>query len=185
MKSNIFIVSGPSGAGKNTVIDGLREYLPIERVTTTTTRAMRPENSQGNPYYFISREEFVARRDHGEFVEWAEQYNGNLYGVTKEELERVKNSGKIGIWELEWQGAIAAKKLFPGIPAIFINAPLDILEKRIRQRDNVTEEYVQERMAYTKKWLDRMDIYDYVIMNEEGKLKETIAQVAEIIKSHQ
>lgn len=184
-KSNIFIISGPSGAGEDSIITGLEKIFPIERVITSSTRAMRPGESQGNPYWFIPHEEFVARRNAGEFVEWAEQYNGNLYGVTKEEIERVKNSGKIGTWKIEWKGVQTAKKLFPEISAIFITTPdLKTLENRIRKRDNVSEEYIQERMAYTKEWMQHADIYDYTIINADGKLDEAIAQVAEIIKKH-
>lgn len=184
-KSNIFIISGPSGAGEDSIIDGLKNHFPIERIITTTTRAMRPNESQGNPYWFLTKEEFIRRRDNSEFVEWAEQYNGNLYGVTKTEIERVKDSGKIGTWKIEWKGVQTAKKLFPEIPAILITiSDLKILEDRIRRRDNVSEKYIQERMAYTKEWMAHADIYDYTVVNEEGKLAEAIAQVAEIIKKH-
>lgn len=184
-KSNIFIISGPSGAGEDSVIKGLRKYFPVEQAITTSTRAMRPGESQGNPYYFISREEFIKRRDNGEFVEWAEQYNGNLYGVTKEEIERVKNSGKIGVWKIEWKGVVTARKLFPEILAILITVSnLKILEDRIRRRDNVSEEYVKERMEYTKEWMKHKDIYDYEVYNEEGKLGEAIQKTAEIIKKY-
>ncbi len=189
MKTNIFIISGPSGAGEDSVIEGLREYFPIERVITASTRAMRPGEAQGNPYYFVSRGEFIERRDSGEFVEWAEQYNGNLYGVTKEEIERVKSAGrqtgKVGIWKIDLKGALTAKKLFPEIPAIFVTvSDPKILEDRIRRRDGVSEEYIKERMEYTKEWMKHKDVYDYKVYNEEGKLDETIAKTAEIIKSH-
>lgn len=183
-KSNIFIISGPSGAGEDSIIEGLKKFFKIERTITTTTRTMRLGESQGNPYYFISREEFIARRDNNEFVEWAEQYNGNLYGVTKEEIERVKNSGNIGTWKIEWKGVITAKKIFPEIPSIFINAPIDVLENRIRRRDNVSEEYIKERTEYTKEWLKHKDIYDYEVENKEGKLDEAIQTVKEIIEKH-
>jgi guanylate kinase len=184
-KSNIFIISGPSGAGEDSIISGLEKYFSIERVITTSTREMRPGESQSNPYYFLAREEFVRRRDAGEFVEWAEQYNGNLYGVTKQEIERVKSTGKIGTWKIEWQGVQTVKKIFPEIPSIFITvSDLKILEERIRRRDNVTDEYIKERMEYTKEWLRHADIYDYTIINEEGKLDVAVAQVAEIIKKH-
>lgn len=181
--SNLFIISGPSGAGEDSIINELEKIFPIERVITTTTRNMRPGESQGNPYWFISKEEFIRRRNNNEFVEWAEQYNGNLYGVTKKEIERVRNSGKIGTWKIEWKGVITAKKLFPETPAIFITVPdLKTLENRIRQRDNVAEEYIKERMEYTKEWLKHEDIYDYKVVNEEGKLNEAIAKVAKIIR---
>ncbi len=144
-KSKIFIISGPSGAGEDSIIEGLRKNFEIERVITTSTRQMRSGESQGNPYYFISREEFIRRRDNNEFIEWAEQYNGNLYGVTKEEIERVKNCGKVGIWKIDWKGVITAKKLYPEIPAIFITvSDFKILEDRIRRRGGISEEYIKE-----------------------------------------
>ncbi|KKP80194.1 MAG: guanylate kinase [Candidatus Moranbacteria bacterium RIFOXYA12_FULL_35_19] len=183
--SNIFIISGPSGAGEDSVIEGLKKYFEIERIITTTTRQMRSGESQGHPYYFISKEEFITKRDKGEFVEWAEQYNGNFYGVSKEEIERVKNSGKIGTWKIEWKGVITAKKIYPEIKAIFITVPdLKILEDRIRRRDGVSDEYIKERMEYTKEWMKHEDIYDYKVVNEEGKLDETVQKVAEIIKEN-
>ena len=183
-KTNIFIISGPSGAGEDAIIEGLKKIFSIERIITTTTRSMRSKEFQGNPYYFISREDFIARRNNNEFIEWAEQYNGHLYGVTKAEIERVKNSSSIGTWKIEWQGVVTAKKLFPEIPAIFINAPLDILENRIRRRDNVSDEFIKERMEYTKEWLKHKDIYDYEVVNEEGKLNEAIQAVKGIIEKH-
>lgn len=185
MKPNVFIISGPSGAGEDSIIEGLRKYFEIERVVTTTTREMRSGESQGKPYYFTSKEEFVNRRNSGEFVEWAEQYNGNFYGVTKDEIERVKNSGHVGVWKIEWKGVITAKKVYPEIPAIFITvSDLKILEDRIRRRDNISEEYVRERMEYTREWMEHKDIYDYTVFNEEGKLSEAIAKTAEIIQKY-
>jgi len=193
--NNIFIISGPSGAGEDSIINGLNKYFSIERIITTSTRPMRKEETDGNPYYFISRDEFIKRRDNGEFVEWADQYNSNLYGVTKEEIERVKSAsrrtGKVGIWKIDWKGVITAKKIYPEIPAIFITVSnLKILGDRIRRRNQFSEDYIKERMEYTKEWMKHRDIYDYEVYNEEGKLDEAIQKTAEIIrnnyaKSHQ
>lgn len=184
---NIFILSGPSGAGEDSVINGLKKTLPIERVITTTSRAMREGDSQGSPYYFISPEEFEQKITAGHFIEYAREYNNQLYGVTREELERVAQlgkTGKIGIWKIEWQGVITAKKLFPGIIAILISAPLEVLEARIRRRDNPDEAHLKERMEYSREWLTHTDIYDYRIENQEGKLEETIAEAKRIIEQH-
>ncbi len=184
MKDNVYpiiIISGPSGAGEDSIINGLSKQLPIERVITTTTREMRPGESDGNPYYFISLDEFQKGVEENKFFEYAQQYNDNYYGVTHEELERVAQSGKVGIWKIEYQGVIRAKEEIPGIKAIFINAPLADIERRIRRRDHVTDEYVAERMEYTKKWLKHQDIYDFEIYNEDGKLAESIQKTAEII----
>jgi guanylate kinase len=184
-KSNIFIISGPSGAGEDSIIEGLYKYFPIERVKTTTTRQMRPGESQGSPYYFISKDEFQRGIKNGDFVEHAEEYNGNSYGVTKEEFSRVKSSGKVGIWKIEYKGVIKAKEMFPEIIAIFIMAPsIEILEDRIRRRGSFPEEYIKERTKYTKEWLKYKNIYDYTVINEENKLDKAIKETAEIIKKH-
>jgi guanylate kinase len=181
---NVIIISGPSGVGEDSVIDGLRHILPIERVVTTTTREPREGEAQGNPYYFISPEAFRKHIAQDELVEYAQEYNDHFYGVTRAELERVSNSGSIGIWKIEWRGVITAKQLFPGIVAIFLTvSDLAILERRIRRRkSDVSEQYVRERMEYTREWMKHTDIYDYTVFNEEGKLDETIAEIAKIIR---
>jgi guanylate kinase len=186
MYSKIFIISGPSGAGEDSVIEGLKKYFDIERVITTTSRAMRAGDSEGKPYYFISRKEFEEKISQEEFAEWAQQYNNNLYGVTKNELERVSNSGRVGIWKIEYKGVTAAKKKFPEIKSIYIAPPsLEILKQRILKRDpDVSEEYLRERMEYTKEWMNHEDVYTFKVVNEEGRLDETIAKVAEIIREN-
>jgi guanylate kinase len=181
----LFIISGPSGSGQDSIIEALRKFLPIERVITTTTREMRPKESQKNPYYFVSRENFLERIRKQDFAEYAQEYNGNYYGVTMQELERVNNSGKIGIWKIEYQGVLKAKELFPGIIAILISAPLEILEKRIRVRDKGKDEaYTQERLKYTEEFLKHRNIYDFEVINNDGKMEEAIKKVTEIIKKH-
>lgn len=182
-KSNIFIISGPSGAGEDSIINELEKQLPIERIITTTTRNKRVGESEGKSYYFISKEEFEKRLLRGDFAEYAQHYNGNFYGVTKLELKRVQESSKIGIWKIEYKGVMSIKKIHPEIASIFISTPnLKMLEDRIRNRDNVTEEYIEERMKYTKEWLKHIDIYDHIVVNDNGKLKEAVGNVVDIIE---
>lgn len=182
-KSNIFIISGPSGAGEDSIINGLKNYFPIERAITTTTRTMRSGEAQGNPYYFINQKEFQEKIERGDFAEYAQEYNDNFYGITKSEMERVRHSGKIGIWKIEYKGVITAKKIFPEIKSIYIAPPsLEILKKRIMKRDGVSEEYLNERMEYTKEWIKHEHVYDFKVVNKEGKLDEAIKKVAGIIK---
>jgi len=184
--SKIFIISGPSGAGEDSVISGISKSFPIERIVTTTTRPMRAGESQKNPYYFVSKEEFEAKIRNDEMAEWAREYNDNLYGVTKKELERVGASEKIGIWKIEYKGVITAKEKFFDIKSIYIAPPsLETLRKRILKRDaNVSKEYLEERMEYTKEWMKHEDIYDYKVINEEGKLNEAVEQVVKIIEAN-
>ena len=182
---NLFIISGPSGAGEDSIIEGIGQCCPIERVITTTTRAPRRGESQGNPYYFVSREEFLEKVKKGLFAEYEQHYNDNYYGVTREELERVAACGKVGIWKLEYKGVRSAKKLFPSITAIMITVPdLETLRRRILKRDpTVGERYLRERMEYSRQWMKQTDIYDYTVINADGKLSEAIEETVAIISS--
>lgn len=182
MSGKLIIISGPSGSGQDTVIEGLEKLMPIERVITTTTREMRPGESNGKPYYFISKDEFKKKIKKQEFFEYAKQYNNNYYGVASEEIKRVKDSGKVVLWKMDFQGVMSAKRKLPGIKAICIMAPFDVLEKRIRNRDEATDKYIKQRMTYTKKWLKYMDIYDYTVENKEGHVAETVQAVKAAIE---
>jgi len=179
---NLIILSSPSGAGDDTIIAELKKTIPIEVIITTTSRPMRINESQKNPYYFISKQEFEQKIENNDFIEYAQHYNDQFYGVTKQEIERVTNSDKISIWKIDYQGTIKAKQLFSEIKAIMLYAPLHVLEKRIRKRENVTDEYVRERMQYTKKFFKHKHIFDYQIHNEQGKLDQAVEQVKKIIE---
>ena len=182
MDNKLVIISGPSGAGEDSIIKGLSKSLSIERVITTVTRDKRAGESEGDPYYFISEEDFQKKIEKNEFFEFAQHYNGNYYGVTLAEIERVKKSGRIGIWKIDYKGVIAAKKLMPELVAIFVTASPEVLEKRIRGRSGVTDDYVAERMDYSREWMKHTDIYDYTVVNEQGKLEQAIDHTRSIIE---
>ena len=181
MSNKLIIISGPSGSGQDSVIEGLAKLIPFDRVITTTTRSMRPTESNGHPYYFISRDEFAKKIENKEFFEYAKHYNDNFYGVTNEEINKAEMCDKVVIWKIDYQGVMDVKKKLPNIPAILIIAPIDVLEERIKNRDGVAGEYLKDRMNYTKKWLKHTDIYDYRIENQNGRLNETIQAVKAII----
>lgn len=184
LEKNIVIISGPSGAGEDSVIDGLKKLLPVERVITSTTRAPRPGEQEGNPYYFLARKDFENKVAAGEFIEHAKEYNQELYGVTRDEIERVSKSGNIGIWKIEYKGVITAKKLFPRMIAILLTAPEEVMEDRIRRRGHLSETEIQDRLIYTKDWLtNHIDIYDYTVENQEGKLDEAVIAIKDIIEA--
>ena len=180
-KNNLFIISGPSGAGEDSIIEGLKKFLPIERVVTTTTRKKRSDVFAEDPYYFISKEEFKKGIAENRFFEYAQEYNDQFYGVTNKEIERVIECNKIGIWKIEYKGVMTIKKLMPEVIAILITtASLDVLKQRILSR-GASEKFVEERMIYTKEWLKHKDIYDYEVVNCEGKLDEAVEEVKGII----
>ena len=179
---NIIIISGPSGVGEDSVIEALSKIMPVNRIVTTTTRDPRPGEKQGDPYYFVSSEEFQNMIEKNEMAEWAQEYNDNFYGVTKKELERVNNLPGVGIWKIEYKGVMTVKKKFPEVKAILLMADsLEELERRLRKRSIVSDEYVKERMEYTKEWLKHKDIYDFEVINYRGKLDETVEKVKNII----
>ena len=180
---NIFVIYGPSGSGQDSVIEGIAKKIPIERAITTVSREMRSFESQGRPYYFISPEAFEALIRADTLAEHVKKYTGIYYGVTKQELQRVLHSDKIGVWKVDFEGAITIKRAFSQAVIIMINAPINIIERRIRNRETLPEDEIQSRLAHIREWLPK-SIYDYKIENEEGQLEQTIEQVAEIIKKH-
>lgn len=182
--NNIFIISGPSGAGKDAVISGLKKVLPSRQLITTTSRAKRPGERQGKSYYFITKPAFKKMIKQNKFFEYDKHYD-NYYGLTYQEINKTKRGKKICFWQAEYKGVITAKKQRPEIIAIFINSPIAILEKRIRERKGkISEKIFKQRMTDIKEWLKHLDIYDYIVVNEQGRLDKTIAQVVKIIKKN-
>ncbi len=185
MKNNIFIISGPSGAGEDSVIKGLKKIYSTEKIITTTTRNIRPNEINGKDYYFINKEEFQTKIKNNEFFEWAEEDNGQFYGGTLSEIERVRKSRKIGIWKIDYKGVMAAKKLLPEAISIFIYVPLETIRRRLEKRGIHDEKFINSRLNYAQGWFDNEHIFNYKVENVENKLAETIEKVANIIKNNQ
>jgi guanylate kinase len=184
MPNNLFIISGPSGAGKDAVIQGLKKNLPVRQLITTVSRPMREGERQGKPYYFITKKQFKKNIKQNKFFEYDLHYD-NYYGLTYEEIKKIKSRKNIFYWQAEYKGVITAKKKMPEITAIFINSPLKILIARMRQREiKLNEKIFKQRIKDTKEWLKHLDIYDYIVDNKQGKLDQTIAKVVKIIKKN-
>jgi guanylate kinase len=181
MKSKIFIISGPSGAGEDSILEKIKEKIDFIKPVTTTTREMRPGEVEGKTYYFITKEKFKEMISNDEFLEYTEEDRGNFYGVTKKEIEKVTESGKLVFWKIEYKGVLYVKKIFPEIPAIMINSPRDILRERLIGRGE-SSEMIEARMEYAKGWEENRDAFDYIVENEQGKLGEAVEKVYNIIK---
>jgi len=183
--TNLVIISGPSGAGEDSVIEGMRKRdINIEHVVTSITRKMRKGETQGKGYYYISDEEFQNLEDNNELVEKAIVY-GDQRGVTKKEIQRVQNQkNKIGIWKIDYKGLDTAKKIYPDILSIFITANIDDMIERLKKRGD-DEETIKKRTKYTKEFLSHANDYDYTVMNEQEKLDKTIDQVIDILKKEE
>ncbi|OGY86629.1 MAG: guanylate kinase [Candidatus Kerfeldbacteria bacterium RIFOXYA2_FULL_38_24] len=179
----IFVVTGPSGAGKDSVLKTAKQMgLKFGAVITTTTRAMRPGEAEENPYYFLSREEFETRIKNGEMIEYAEVY-GNLYGNTKEELEKVAKKNEVVIIKVDPQGARTYKQVFPEITTIFIQPPdFDFLEKHLVDRATDSPEVIKKRLEVAKEELENLGQWDKIIVNYENQLEKTAQKLLDIIQ---
>lgn len=183
MKTNIFIISGPSGAGKDSTIEELKKYIDIERLITTTTRKIRPGESQGNPYYFISKEEFKKGIKENRFFEYALEDNDNYYGGTYEEIERIKSIKVPVIWRVDYKGVMAGKKIFPDAKSILIYIPFELIKKRLLARKEPAN-IIKDRMEYAEGWYKNENIFDYKVENKEERLDETVQKVLQIIREN-
>jgi len=181
--TNLVIISGPSGAGEDSVIEELiKRGLPIERPVSTVARPKRAGESEGKPYHFVTKKEFDDLIKQNKMAEWAIVYNSQV-GITKQELERVKNmKNKIGIWKIDWKGVISAKKMIPDILAIFVTAEsIDELIKRLKKRGD-SEKIIKSRVDYTRKYYKNKNVYDYEVINKQGKLEKTVDEIIGILK---
>lgn len=177
------MITGPSGAGKDSVIEAVRQSGQVfETLTTMSSREIRKGEAEGRPYHFATRPEFQQKIDSNEMVEWAEVY-GNLYGSTKQEVERALQSGDVVIVKVDPQGARTFKKLYPQAVSIFIMPPtFEYLEKRLVNRATDAPEIIKKRLELAKKELQNLLDWDFLVVNEEGKLADAAKEVVDIIQ---
>jgi len=183
----IFVISAPSGAGKTTLITRLlRSDDRFMFSISTTTRKIRPGESHGVNYYFVSKEKFLEMIDNDEFFEWAEVY-GNYYGTSKKEIDRILKSGKFPLFDVDVQGSKILRKKLPDAVFIFIIPPsLNILKARLIGRQTESEEELDVRLKNAAKEINEYKNFDYVIVNtvlEESMTKLKAIVEAEICKT--
>jgi len=180
-KTIFFVISGPSGAGEDSVIEGLGKKIKFERIITTVTRAKRVGESEGRPYHFVIIPKFKKMIKNKEFWEWAKVY-GDYRGATQKEVDRLMRKKILVLWKVDYQGAETIKRKMPEALSVFIYPPsLSILEKRLIKRGQDSPEVIKKRMPFTKKWLRHRRGYDYVVINKENKLEETIDRVFSLL----
>ncbi|PKN50614.1 MAG: guanylate kinase [Deltaproteobacteria bacterium HGW-Deltaproteobacteria-13] len=169
MSRGLFIiVSAPSGAGKSSLCQRLRQVYPeIKFSVSYTSRPPRPNEVNGKDYYFISRKEFQKRIDQGEFIEWVENY-GHLYGSSKKVMEEFVRDGKDLLLDIEPRGAKKVKQEFKGGVYVFILPPSrSELLKRLEKRGHETDDVIQKRFKQAESELKEISWYDYVIFNKD------------------
>ncbi len=178
-KGQLFVISGPSGAGKGTICQKLVKETNVELSISMTTRSPRPMEKEGVNYYFVTKEEFQDKIDNDGLLEYAEVY-GNFYGTPKANVMQKLSEGHDVILEIDTQGAMKVKEAYPDGVFIFILPPsMKELRKRITGRGSETEEAINMRLGETLKEVSYMDKYDYCVVN--GEIEEAVNRVKAII----
>ena len=163
----VFVVTGPSGAGKGTLIQLVLPRFPeLALAVSATTRARRPGETDGVHYHFFSPEEFDRRVHAGEFLEWVD-YVGNRYGTLYSEIERLRQAGKAPLLELETDGAQRVKRRVEGAVTVFVTAPVEELERRLRLRATESSGAIEERIEIARGQLALRSQFDHVVENED------------------
>ena len=172
-------MTGPSGAGKGTLIrEVLRRVPGIGATVSATTRDLRPGEKDGREYYFLAPQEFVDRIERGDFLEHVEYVSGQRYGTLRSELDRIRGEGRVPLLELETEGAMRVRRKVPGAVTIFISARVDELERRLRERATESTGEIGERIALARKQLEQADEFDHVVENDQlGRAVEELTSL--------
>jgi len=180
-KGLLIVLSGPSGVGKGTVCEKIIEYFNAWYSVSVTTREKRDGEVEGKNYFFVTKEEFEQKIKDNDFLEYA-TYNNNYYGTLKSKIEEKLNNNIDVITEIEVKGAKNIKNIYNDSILIYILPPsLKELEERLRNRHTEDEDTIRNRMNITKEELKQIDIYDYVVVNDD--LEKAIEKVKNIIES--
>ena len=178
----LIVISGPSGVGKDTVIQCMMERgLPFHFVVTATTRPPRPEERHGVDYFFLTKDEFAEMIDQDELLEYAIVYN-DYKGIPKQQVRQALASGKDVVMRVDVQGAATIRKLCPEAVLVFlITQNEQEMVRRLMIRKSETPEGLKLRIATARQELKRIDIFDYVVVNQDRCLPQTVDTIAAIV----
>lgn len=182
----LFVISGPAGSGKGTVVKMLCDnHSDVGLSVSMTTRKPREMDIEGVTYYFTTREDFEKRIENGEFIEY-NVFSGNnqYYGTPKFSVEKSLSEGKDIILEIEVNGGMKVKEQFPNAVMIMLTPPdIETLNKRLRGRGTEEESEILERLETAKREISLLPEYDYSVVNEDGKIDECAELIYTIIKA--
>ena len=180
----VFVLSGPSGVGKDSVLEKLQALEPgLHYCVTTTTRSPRPEERAGVDYFFLGEDEFLRLRDSGDLLEWA-AVHGHFYGVPAAQVRSALARGQDVLACIDVQGAMTFKRRIPSAVLIFL-APSSVeeLRRRLSGRGTESSRDVALRLANAEMELARVPDFDYVVMNPDGGLEDAVDAVRGIIRT--
>ena len=178
----LVVISGPSGAGKDSVLARMKERpLPYHYAVTATTRPKRAHESNGREYVFVSKDEFRRMIEGDELLEWAEVY-GEMYGVPRAQVTEAHARGEDAVVKVDVQGAATIRRLAPDATLVFIAPPsIEELEGRLRSRMTESDESLETRLGMAEKEMADAAWFDHVVVNETGELDGTVSAVVAII----
>lgn len=177
----VFVVTGPSGAGKGTLIKGLVDRVPaVEVAVSATTRPLRPGEVDGREYWFLSDDEFERRVQAGEFLEHVAYVSGRRYGTLYSEIDRIAGEGRVCVLELELEGALTVQEAVEGSVTVFIAADVDELERRLRERATESTGEIGERIALARHQLEQAHRFRYMVRNDD--LERATAVLSAIVE---
>ena len=164
----VFVITGPSGAGKGTLIRELvGRVSSLEVAVSATTRAQRPGEVDGREYWFLDEAEFARRVEAGEFLEHVEYVSGKRYGTLRSEIARIAEHGGVCVLELELEGALAVQREMAGSITIFIAADVAELERRLRERATESTGEIGERIQIARHQLEQAHRFRYMVRNDD------------------
>ncbi len=182
LEKPVFVVTGPSGAGKGTLIDRLIERVGgLDVAISATTRPRRTGERDGEDYWFLTEEDFSRRVEDGEFLEHVVYVSGRQYGTLRSEIARARRRGNACVLELETEGALTVKHEVPGALTIFITAPLPELERRLRLRASESDGEIGQRLELAGRQLEQAGQFDRVVVNDD--VDRATNELAEIVTS--
>jgi len=178
----VFVVTGPSGAGKGTLIKALLDRRSdLALAVSATTRPRRPGEVDGRDYYFLSEDAFLAAIEAGEFLEEVVYVSGHRYGTLRREVDRILSAGQSCVLELETRGAKAVRDTLPDAVTIFVAAPsFAELERRLRERATESAGEIGERIDLARSQLLQAQEFDYVVENDE--IQRAVEELAGIVR---
>ena len=164
----VLVITGPSGAGKGTLIRTLVARLPaLEVAISATTRPMRPGEEDGREYWFLDDAEFDRRIESGAFLEYVPYVSGKRYGTLASEIDRIADEGRVCVLELELEGALTVQDQVPGSVTIFISADVTELERRLRDRATESTGEIGQRIELARWQLEQAHRFQYMIRNDD------------------
>ena len=179
---NLFVISGPSGAGKGTLLSKVIERIPDAWVSVSaTTRNPRPGEEEGVHYYFLDKDHFLELVNHDGFLEWAKVHD-NYYGTLKESVLEHMKAGEQVILEIDVQGALQVRNVIPEAHLVFIEPPsLEELERRLRSRGTESDDVISSRMKTAEVELAQKMEYDIQVVNDD--LEQAVNELTAVINS--